>query len=85
MYTATLDANHQITLPPEVRTLLHIKPGDKVQFIRNDAGEVLLRNVSAGALQRAQAAFAGAAEAMGLQSEEDVQALIDEVRYGSRC
>ena len=29
-----------------------------------------------------QTAFAGAAEAMGLTGEEDVQALVDQVRYG---
>ena len=28
------------------------------------------------------AAFAGAAEAMGVSSEDDIQALVDEVRYG---
>ena len=83
MFTATLDANNQITLPMEIRKQLRIRPGDKVQFVPSETGEVLLRNGSARALQRAQAAFAGAAEAMGLKSEEDVQALVDEVRYGT--
>ena len=36
----------------------------------------------AAALRKAQAAFAGAAEALGVADEEDVQALGDEVRYG---
>ena len=73
MFTATLDANNQITLPLEIRKQLRIRPGDKVQFVPSETGEVLLRNGSARALQRAQAAFAGAAEAMGLKSEEDVR------------
>lgn len=83
MFTAALDSNNQITLPQEIRRQLRIKPGDKVQFVQSETGEVLLRNGSAGALKEAQAAFAGAAEAMGLKSEEDVQALVDEVRYGT--
>lgn len=29
-----------------------------------------------------QAAFTGAAEAMGISSEDDIQALVDEARYG---
>ena len=34
------------------------------------------------AIRKAQSAFSGAAEDMGISSEEDVQALVDEVRYG---
>lgn len=83
MFTAALDSNNQITLPQEIRRQLRIKPGDKVQFIQSETGDALLRNGSAGALKEAQAAFAGAAVAMGLKSEEDVQALVNEVRYGT--
>ena len=39
-------------------------------------------NASARAIRKAQTAFEGAAEAMGIVSVDDVQALIDEVRYG---
>lgn len=42
----------------------------------------ILSNASARAIRKAQAAFSGAAEAMGISSDEDVQALVDEVRYG---
>ena len=44
MFTATLDANNQITLPLEIRKQLRIRPGDKVQFVPSETGEVLLRN-----------------------------------------
>lgn len=37
---------------------------------------------SSKAIRKAQAAFTGAAEAMGISSEDDIQALVDEVRYG---
>lgn len=43
---------------------------------------MLLKSTSVAAIQKAQAAFAGAAEDMGVSSEEDVQALVDAVRYG---
>ncbi len=52
-----------------------------VKLIKKD-GEVVLSNASAQAIHKAQSAFSGAAEAMGISSEEDVQALVDEVRYG---
>ena len=42
----------------------------------------ILSNASARAIRKAQTAFEGAAEAMGIVSVDDVQALIDEVRYG---
>ena len=36
----------------------------------------------AAALHQAQVAFAGVADAIGVSNEDDVQALVDEVRYG---
>ena len=54
----------------------------KILFFQNPNGEVVLSNASAQAIQKAQAAFAGAAEALGVADEADVQALVDEVRYG---
>lgn len=51
-------------------------------FYQKQDGEVVLSNASAQAIRKAQSAFSGAAEAMGISSEEDVQALVDEVRYG---
>lgn len=40
-----------------------------------------ISNASSKAIQKAQAAFTGAAEAMGISREDDIQALVDEVRY----
>ncbi len=42
----------------------------------------MLCNASAGALAKAQKAFEGAAEMLGVKDEYDVQALVNEVRYG---
>ena len=79
MNLAKLSANGQITVPVEVRRQLGLKSGDKVLFFQKQNGEIVISNASAAALQ---AAFAGAAEALGVADEEDVQALVDEVRYG---
>ncbi len=82
MNLAKISANGQITIPVEIRRLLGLKSGDKILFFQKPNGEVVVSNASAQAIRRAQAAFAGAAEAMGISSEDDVQALVDEVRYG---
>ena len=82
MNLAKLSANGQIPVPVEVRRQLGLKSGDKVLFFQKQNGEIVISNASAAALQKAQAAFAGAAEALGVADEEDVQALVDEVRYG---
>lgn len=39
-------------------------------------------NASAHAVYKAQTAFEGAAEKMGVVNDGDIQALVDEVRYG---
>jgi|UPI00056CCA00 AbrB family looped-hinge helix DNA binding protein len=36
--SAKVTSKGQITLPADVRRSLHLKPGDRVDFIRNDAG-----------------------------------------------
>ncbi len=82
MNLAKISANGQITLPVEIRRLLGLKTGDKVLFFQKQDGEIVLSNASAKAIRKAQAAFAGAAEDMGVFNEDDVQALVDEVRYG---
>ena len=43
-------------------------------------GEIMPSNTSANAIHKAQAAFAGVAEELGVSNEDDVQALVDEVR-----
>lgn len=43
-------------------------------------GELLIVNDSIRALEKAQRDFAGAAELLGVRNEDDVQALVDELR-----
>ena len=40
--TATITQRNQITIPAEVRSLLGLKPGDKVTFTIDDGSEVRL-------------------------------------------
>jgi len=82
MNLVKLSANGQITVPAEIRKLLGLKPGDKILLFQNKAGEIVLGNVSANALYKAQDAMEGVAERLGLRDEDDVQKLVDEVRYG---
>lgn len=82
MNLAKLSANGQITVPVEVRRRLGLKSGDKILFFQNEDGEIVLSNASATAIRKAQNAFAGLAEKLGVKDEDDVQALVDEIRYG---
>ena len=79
---AKVSANGQITVPAEIRRLLGLRSGDKILFFQNSNGEVVINNASAQAIYKAQKAFEGVAEQMGVENEEDVQALVDEIRYG---
>ena len=82
MNLVKLSANGQITIPAEIRRLLGLKSGDKILLFQNKSGEIVLDNASANALYKVQDAMSGVAERLGLHDEEDVQKLVDEVRYG---
>lgn len=71
MNLAQISANGQITVPVESRRQLDLKSGDKILFLQKQNGEVVVSNASAAAIRKAQAAFAGVAEAMGISSEDD--------------
>ena len=79
---AKISANGQITVPAEIRRLFGLKAGDKILFFQKPNGEVVINNASAQVIYKAQKAFEGVAEQMGVYNEDDVQALVDEVRYG---
>ncbi len=81
MNLAKISANGQITVPIEIRKLLGLKSGDKILFFQRPNGDVVINNASAQAVYKAQAAFEGVTEAMGVYNDDDVQALVNEVRY----
>jgi len=81
MNLARVSANGQVTVPVEIRRKLDLKKGDKILFFERNNGEVIINNASATAINNAQKAFEGAAKDFGVNSEDDVQSLINEVRY----
>ena len=81
MHFANISANGQITVPVKIRRQLGLKPGDKLLFLQNQNGEIVIHNASVWSLLKAQRAFAGAAKMMDLSNEDDIQALVNEVRY----
>ena len=83
MILAKLSANGQVTVPFEIRELLGLKSGDKLVFFKNRSGEVVCENASSRALEKAQRAMDGVAAGIGVKDEDDVQRLVDEVRYGA--
>ncbi len=72
----------QVRIPAEILSVLGLKLGDKVAFIQNNNGEIVLSNASELAIRKAQKAFEGAAEILGLKDDDDVMDLVREVRYG---
>lgn len=82
MNLAKVSINGQVTVPIEIRRKLRIKEGDKLLFIERN-GEIVINNASATAIARAQDAFTGAARDFGVADDEDVQKLVDDVRYGA--
>ena len=43
---STITQKRQVTIPKNIRDSLHLLAGDKVEFIRNGQGEVLIRTVT---------------------------------------
>jgi len=81
MNLVKISSNGQITIPVEIRKLLDLKSGDKILLYQNKLGEIVLDNASANALYKVQNAMAGVAGRLGVSDEDDVQKLVDEVRY----
>lgn len=54
----------------------------KASLKENKEREVLQYNASVRAIRKVQQAFAGAAEILGVKNDDDVMALVNEVRYG---
>lgn len=79
MELAKVTSKGQVTIPIEIRKRLGIKNGDKVLFYE-EGGRIYMTNSSMNAFREAQRAFAGEADRMGLKDDEDVMAMIKELR-----
>ena len=85
MEIARVSSRGQITIPHDIREKMNLKKGDKIIFVE-DNGKYFLQNYNASAVAiiNAQKAFEGAAKDFDVNSEEDVQRLVNEVRYGEK-
>ena len=80
MDMAKVTSKGQITVPASVRAAIGVDAGGRILFVREDDGRVSLYGSNMQVLRAAQDAFAGAAEEAGLQSVDDVVALVSQVR-----
>ena len=69
----------QITIPKDVREVLGVSRGDRVTFIV-EGSNVRIVNSAVYAMQILQQDMAGEAERTGLTSEDDIMALVEELR-----
>ena len=74
----------QVTIPKDVREVLGITSGDRISFIV-EGSNVRIVNSAVYAMQVLQSEMQGEAERVGLTSEDDVMALVKELRDEDSC
>jgi len=79
MELAKVTSKGQVTIPIAIRKLLGIKDGDKLLFVQKPEGIVIM-NPTMMALEKIGQAFEGEAEALGLENNDDVVAMVKEIR-----
>ena len=77
--SAKVMAKGQVTIPADVRKALGVAEGDRVSFVV-DGNSVRIVNAAIFAMQMLQSEFSGEAEKIGLTSDDDVMALVKEIR-----
>ena len=76
---AKVMAKGQITITKDVREVLGVASGDRVSFIV-EGGTVRIVNSAVYAMQMLQEEMSGEAEVSGVTSDDDVMALVKELR-----
>ena len=76
---AKVMAKGQITIPKDVRKVLGVTSGDRISFIV-EGNTVRIVNSAVYAMQMLQNEMIGEAEHAGLTSDEDIMALVKELR-----
>ena len=76
---AKVMAKGQVTIPKDVRDILGVASGDRVTFVV-EGNTVRIVNSAVYAMQMLQQEMAGEAARTGLDSEDDVMALVKELR-----
>lgn len=76
---AKVMAKGQITIPKDIREVLGVASGDRITFIV-EGNTVRIVNSAVYAMQVLQREMEGEAERTGLSSDDDVMALVKELR-----
>ena len=76
---AKVMAKGQVTIPKDVREALGVASGDRISFIV-EGNSVRIVNSAIYAMQVLQSEMVGEAEKVGLTSDDDVMALVKEMR-----
>ena len=76
---AKVMAKGQITIPKDIRDVLGVSSGDRVTFIV-EGNSVRIVNSAVYAMQTLQKDMKGEADWANLTSDEDVMALVNEIR-----
>lgn len=76
---AKVMAKGQVTIPKDVRKVLGVENGDRISFIV-EGRTVRIVNSAVYAMQLLQNEMAGEADRAGLTSDDDVMALVKELR-----
>ena len=79
---AKVMAKGQITIPKDIRKVLGVESGDRVTFIV-EGDTVRIVNSAIYAMQVLQREMVGEAERTGLTSDEDIIALVSDMRNES--
>ena len=76
---AKVMAKGQVTIPKDIREVLGVSSGDRITFIV-EGNTVRIVNSAVYAMQVLQKEMVGEAERAGLTSDDDVMALVKELR-----
>lgn len=76
---AKVMAKGQVTIPKDIREVLGVASGDRITFIV-EGNTVRIVNSAVYAMQVFQSEMAGEAGRAGLSSDDDVMALVKELR-----
>ena len=79
MELAKVTSKGQVTIPIAIRKKLGIKDGDKLLFVEKPDG-VIMVNPTMMALEKIGQASEGEAERLGLEDDDDVVAMVKEIR-----
>ena len=54
MNLAKMSTNGQITVPVEIRRMLNVTAEDKIVFMQNDNGEIVIQKLNVATLKKSQ-------------------------------